>query len=76
MDTELDLDKIALFDSSGVFLERSIVATNFIDGDTSGEGATPKNSLFVVDFEKFLTDLSISINAEVEDFGTNRDFFD
>ena len=53
MDTELDLDKIALFDRRGVFLEGSIVGTDLVDGDASREGATLKNGLFVGKF-KFL----------------------
>lgn len=57
-------------------MKGSIVATNFVDRNAGGEGATLKNGFFVVDFGEFLVDLDIGEKAELKDFGANGDFFD
>ena len=74
--TEFDLDEISFLDGSWVFEEGGIVGTDLVGGDAGGEGDALEDGFFVVDFGEFFVDLEIGEEAEFEDFGADRDFFE
>lgn len=76
VDAQLYLDEVAFLDGGRVLDEGSIVAADFVSGDTGGEGEAFEDWLFVVDFSKFLVDLQVAEKAQLEDLGADRYFFD
>jgi hypothetical protein len=76
MCSEFNLDEVSLLDVGGIFLERGIVAADFVDGDGGGEGESLEDWLFVIDLRELLVDLAIRPEAEFEDLGADCNFLE
>lgn len=74
--SEFDFDEISFFDVDGVFLKRSEVSTDFVDGDGGREGEAFEDLLFIIDLSEFFVDLAIGPEAKFEDFATNCHLFE
>jgi len=59
VNTKFEFNKISFLDGGGVFLKRWIVAADFVDWDSGGEGKSFENWLFVIDLGKFFVDKTV-----------------
>jgi len=76
MYSKLYFYKITFLDICWVFGERGIISADFVDRNSGGKGDALKGWFFVINFRELFIYLVIWPETQLEDLGSNSDFFD